>query len=66
MLSTTFLLFQVKEAIINSVLENIPELLVILWVIIETRRLQPKIATMIVARETVLGVIKEAGGSTAV
>ena len=36
------------------------------WVIIETRRLQPKIATMIVARETVLRVIKEAGGSTAV
>lgn len=42
------------------------ELLVIPWVIIETRRLQPKIATMIVDRETVLRVIKEAGGSTAV
>ena len=36
------------------------------WVIIETRRLQPKIATMIIARETVQRVMLEAGGSTAV
>lgn len=36
------------------------------WVIIETRRFQPRIATMIVARETVLRDIMEAGGSTAV
>ena len=36
------------------------------WAIIATQRFQPKIATMIVARQTVLRDIKEAGGSNAV
>jgi len=40
------------------------ELPVIPWAIIVTQRFQPKIATMITARETVLRHIKEAGGST--